>query len=120
MIIGLRERLIEWRNERGWSQAEVVRRLNRDGHKIINQSYSHYEVGRNRPSRETCIAICRLYGKTLDQLLMDDTGDVSDRVRNVWNLMRKIPDEDQALIESLVQNLYQTRVLDQGTKKKSP
>lgn len=59
------ERLKKLREDRGWSKAELARRLNIKTYTNV----THWENGRNMPNGDILIKLVRLYGVTADYLL---------------------------------------------------
>lgn len=63
----LHEKLAELRAENNMSQFEVAEELN-----VSRQAISRWETGRAKPSTEKLIALSRLYGVPLDELVGDE------------------------------------------------
>lgn len=57
-------RLIELRNEFGFSQSDVAKHLG-----ISRQAYGHYETGAREPDNTTIVRLARLYDVSTDYLL---------------------------------------------------
>ena len=64
----VRQRLVELREERGWTQKEVASRLN-----ISQRAYSHYESGSRSISLELLVDIAELYGVNVSFLVAEKT-----------------------------------------------
>ncbi|HEX7183425.1 MAG TPA: helix-turn-helix transcriptional regulator [Thermoanaerobaculia bacterium] len=62
-------RIVRLRKERGWSQAELARRLN-----VHRSRVSHWERGIHMPALETLSDLSALFGITLDFLVSGQTG----------------------------------------------
>ena len=60
----LKEKLIELRGEKGWSQDDLALKLN-----VTRQAVSKWERGAAVPSMENLVYIGRLYGVPLDELV---------------------------------------------------
>ena len=60
----VRQRLVELREEQGWTQKEVASRLN-----ISQRAYSHYESGSRSISIELLVDIAELYGVSVSSLV---------------------------------------------------
>lgn len=114
----VRKRLIAWRLERKWRGADVVRELEKQGFEITRQAYYAWEAGRNLPKRDVAVALAKIYGKTVDHLLSREIIE-NERVKTIRSYLTKIPEEDQELIEMLVKNIYDSKVLNkkQGAPK---
>ena len=67
----LGQRIAALRGQRGWSQAELARRLN-----ISSSAVGMYEQGRREPSVEMLVAISRVFSVSTEFLL---TGQVANR-----------------------------------------
>ena len=70
------ERLAELRKLNGDTQESMAEKLH-----ISKGAIRTYEQERNRPSYETLIAICKLYGTSADYLLVLTDIDPSDEAR---------------------------------------
>lgn len=62
-------RVVRLRMERGWSQAELARRLDVDRSRL-----SRWERGTHMPPIETLCELSELFGVTLDFLISGQTG----------------------------------------------
>lgn len=60
----LKEKLIRFREEQGLSQTELAQELG-----VTRQAVSGWERGANAPAREKLMALSRLYGVPLDELV---------------------------------------------------
>lgn len=65
----MRKKLVELREERGWTQKEVASKLN-----ISQRAYSHYENGSRNVSFEMLVDIASLYGVGVS-FFADETSD---------------------------------------------
>ena len=65
MDIQTADRLVALRRERGWSQEELAVRLG-----VSRQAVSKWERAEASPDTDNLIALARLYGISLDQLLL--------------------------------------------------
>ena len=74
----LHEKLAELRAENNMSQFEVAEALN-----VSRQAISRWETGRAKPSTEKLIALSRLYGVPLDELVGDEPARVESGAENV-------------------------------------
>lgn len=74
----LHEKLAELRAENNMSQFEVAEALN-----VSRQAISRWETGRAKPSTEKLIALSRLYGVPLDELVGDEPARVESGTENV-------------------------------------
>lgn len=74
----LHEKLAELRTENNMSQFEVAEALN-----VSRQAISRWETGRAKPSTEKLIALSRLYGVPLDELVGDEPARVESGAENV-------------------------------------
>lgn len=74
----LHEKLAELRAENNISQFEVAEALN-----VSRQAISRWETGRAKPSTEKLIALSRLYGVPLDELVGDEPARVESGAENV-------------------------------------
>ena len=104
-------RLVALRKKKGWTQADVRRALADRGLPVTKQSISNWELGRFKPVREYAIALADMLNVTLEYLLAGDRSVDSARVVAVRGFMNEMADEEQALIENLVKNLYEMKVL---------
>ena len=59
-------KLYELRKQKGLSQEELANRLN-----VSRQTVSKWEVGDSTPDMEKLVAICDLFGISLDELVLD-------------------------------------------------
>ena len=66
MDIQTADRLVALRRERGWSQEELAVRLG-----VSRQAVSKWERAEASPDTDNLIALARLYGVSLDQLLLE-------------------------------------------------
>ena len=77
MDIRTADRLVALRRERGWSQEELAARLG-----VSRQAVSKWERAEASPDTDNLIALARLYGVSLDQLLLHaPTGAESEQAR---------------------------------------
>lgn len=74
----LHEKLAELRAENNMSQFEVAEALN-----VSRQAISRWETGRAKPSTEKLIALSRLYGVPLDELVGDEPACVESGAESV-------------------------------------
>lgn len=74
----LHEKLAELRAENNMSQFEVAEALN-----VSRQAISRWETGRAKPSTEKLIALSRLYGVPLDELVGDEPARVESGAESV-------------------------------------
>lgn len=74
----LHEKLAELRAENNMSQFEVAEALN-----VSRQAISRWETGRAKPSTEKLIALSRLYGVPLDELVGGEPAHVESGAENV-------------------------------------
>ena len=65
MNIQIADRLVALRREQGWSQEELAIRLG-----VSRQAVSKWERAEASPDTDNLIALARLYGISLDQLLL--------------------------------------------------
>ena len=65
MNIQIADRLVALRREQGWSQEELALRLG-----VSRQAVSKWERAEASPDTDNLIALARLYGISLDQLLL--------------------------------------------------
>lgn len=77
-IVSLHDRLIELREQNNLSQLEVAEALN-----VSRQAISRWETGRAKPSTEKLIALSRLYGVALDELVGGEPARAESRAENV-------------------------------------
>ena len=61
------------RDTRGWAQSKTAERLG-----VAPQTISNLEQGKSEPSLETLIAITKVFGVTLDELVAD-TNETQER-----------------------------------------
>ena len=66
MDIRTADRLVALRRARGWSQEELAVRLG-----VSRQAVSKWERAETSPDTDNLIALARLYGVSLDQLLLE-------------------------------------------------
>jgi transcriptional regulator with XRE-family HTH domain len=66
MIMEFNNKLYELRKQKGLSQEELANRLN-----ASRQTVSKWEVGDSTPDMEKLVAICDLFGISLDELVLD-------------------------------------------------
>lgn len=64
MNIAVANRLVQLRNQRGWTQEELAEKLN-----VSRQAVSKWERAESSPDTENLIALSALYGVSLDTLL---------------------------------------------------
>ena len=74
----LHEKLAELRAENNMSQFEVAEALN-----VSRQAISRWETGRAKPSTEKLIALSRLYGVPLDELVGGEPARAESGAENV-------------------------------------
>ena len=74
----LHEKLAELRAENNMSQFEVAEELN-----VSRQAISRWETGRAKPSTEKLIALSRLYGVPLDELVGGEPARAESGAENV-------------------------------------
>jgi len=65
--MSLRDRVLELRKERGWSQAELAHKIGADAGQI-----SRYENGRITPSADAIVRLAEVFDVTTDYLLIED------------------------------------------------
>jgi len=81
------DRLIELRKNNGYSQEELAEQLN-----ISRQAISKWERAESLPDTENLIALSRLYGVTLDELINgsnDETKKIMETTSNVTTFSNK-------------------------------
>lgn len=67
-MLGMRIALL--RAEKGWSQAELARRIG-----VSTSAVGMYEQGRREPSLDLLVRLAQVLGVTTDYLLMGETPD---------------------------------------------
>lgn len=75
MNVEIAQRLAEMRREKGYSQEELAAQLG-----LSRQAVSKWERAESSPDTGNLIALAKLYGTTIDELLRFDE-DVEDDVR---------------------------------------
>lgn len=73
MINLLNKRIESLRREKGWSQAELARRLH-----ISPSTVGMYEQGRREPSIDTLVALSEEFGVTIDYLITGNRYTIKD------------------------------------------
>ena len=118
----LGDRIRRLRQEKGWSQTQLSRKLN-----VHQKQISGYERDIHAPSIDFLIKIAELFNVSLDYLAFDDRGDmnrvqISDReliqtIKEIDNL----PEEDKTTIKSvlntfIIKNRFQRLASETGNK----
>lgn len=118
MVLG--ERIKHLRQQRGWSQMQLSKKLNTHQKQI-----SGYERGIHTPSIDLLIKMAELFNISLDYFAFDDQEDktriqIADRelmqtVKEIDNL----PEEDRATIKAvlntfIIKNRFQRLALEAG------
>ena len=99
----LGERLKRVRQEKGWSQAQLAKRLG-----IHQKQISGYERGVHVPQTELLIRIADLFDVSLDFLAFDDRDDVrrvhiADRqLLELFEQIDKLSDKDKATVKAVL------------------
>ncbi len=62
------------RLENDMNQAQLAERVD-----VTRQTISLIESGRYNPTLNLCISICRVLGKTLDDLFWEETGETEEK-----------------------------------------
>lgn len=78
----INEKLISLRKEKGWSQEELANQLN-----VSRQAISKWELGESLPDTNNIMQLSKLYGKSIDDLL--DNNSVSKKIKskNVFKII---------------------------------
>lgn len=85
--MSLHDRLIELREQNNLSQLEVAEALD-----VSRQAISRWETGRAKPSTEKLIALSRLYGVALDELVNGEgSAQAESKTAEVPNAARRNP-----------------------------
>jgi putative transcriptional regulator len=63
----MENRVREWREQVGWSQGELARRLG-----VSRQTVNAVETDRYDPSLPLALRLAKLFGQPVDQLFLDD------------------------------------------------
>jgi putative transcriptional regulator len=63
----MENRVREWREQVGWSQGELARRLG-----VSRQTVNAVETDRYDPSLPLALRLAKLFGQQVDQLFLDD------------------------------------------------
>lgn len=83
MDMGIARHLAQLRRERGYSQESLAAALG-----VSRQAVSKWECAESSPDTENLIALARLYGVSLDELVMGVSGAVEDRARSAEDEVR--------------------------------
>ena len=94
----LNKRIAELRKKRGWSQAELARRLH-----ISPSAVGMYEQGRREPPLDALIAISEEFAVTLDYLITGKIGTsnspgIRRHIDDGRDLLKTLPREEQILL----------------------
>ena len=82
----LNEKLLKLRNDRGLKQYEVAGQIGVNRKTII-----FWEQGKNAPDMDLLIALARLYGASLDELLSDEIAEAEIENVNVQGVSLELP-----------------------------
>ena len=63
----MENRVREWREQVGWSQGELARRLG-----VSRQTVNAVETDKYDPSLPLALRLAKLFGQPVDQLFLDD------------------------------------------------
>jgi transcriptional regulator with XRE-family HTH domain len=102
-IRALSQRIKRLRQERGWSQAELAKRLS-----VHQKQISGYERAVHSPSTEVLIRMAQEFNCSLDFLAFDDRSDTSALPIADRELLEKIkeieqlPEQDRATIKAVL------------------
>ena len=96
LAAGIGNRIRALRKARGWSQAELARRL-----KVNKSTVGFYETGERSPSYEVLLQICDVFSVTADYILrgiVDPNSAIHD-----------LPDEQAAAIQTILSALREKK-----------
>lgn len=97
------EKLRQLRKERNWSQDALGAELDIHGRHI-----GKYETGKVMPGAETLVKIARVFGVSVDYLLLDEAtpepaAALTDQaLLKEFAAVEKMPEEDKAVVRSLI------------------
>lgn len=99
----LSEKITELRKKQGWSQEELAQKLD-----ISRQSVSKWESGGAMPDLDKIIKLSSLFGVSTDYLLKDDDEDYGDSYNNMYEEVKKEPDNVKHISRSEAERYMNT------------
>ena len=91
MQVGMKERLIQLRQEQGLSQSGLAEALG-----VSRQAVSRWETGAAMPSAENLFCLSRLYGVPMDELIRGEEAELEQKTEPPAGT-QDAPKEDRAL-----------------------
>ena len=113
LLDGFTQRLKQLRQERGWSQGQLAKKIGGDPQRIAK-----YEQGINRPPSEMMIKLAQIFEVSLDYLMLgkDDAplGKVKDEklVKQI-NHLNELSEKDQEVVAVLLESFIKSRKFDE-------
>ena len=81
----MRNLIKEHRMERGWSQAELARRLG-----VSRQAVNAFEVGRSEPSLRTAFRLSWLFDRAIEELFVADLEERMEALEQAWERQERL------------------------------
>ena len=113
LLEGFGQRLKELRQNRGWSQGQLAKKIGGDLQRV-----SKYEQGVNRPPSEMMIKLADIFEVSLDYLMLGKQSGFINKVKNDYlikqiNHLEELPEKDQEIVALFLESFIKSRKFDE-------